>query len=228
MGVRRLLTFVIASICLASTAIIIERQSSDPSGEEPGLVTHDSDYCFLFMAQSTLPVPGIGVGVFAKLDIPEGEIICEYRGQVGEPLFAPHSDKRFSSRVENTALNLVGNTICAYINDCAWIYNNSFTFADIDYFMRLPNEDSIPAYPGFEYNAKYAVTKMGKVFINSTKHIKAGSEIFYSYGRSYWEPRLRKQVRSKRADILGAFYRSQTLNLSVLPKTSDFSIGFYN
>jgi hypothetical protein len=225
---RMLHFLVFTALCSASVDVVIDPQSSELPAEVPGLLVHDSDYSFLYMAPSTLPVPGIGTGVFAKLDIPEGETICEYRGQIGDHSFDPSSDKRFAIRIDGTLRSLIGNTICAYINDCTWIHNNSFTFADIDYFMRLKNEDSIPTYPGFEYNAKYVITKMGKVFIHSTKFIKAGSEIFFSYGRKYWEHKLKEQVLSKRASILSAFYKSRTLNLSLLPQTTDFYIGYYN
>jgi hypothetical protein len=223
-----ILALSIAGICWANVDVVIEPQSGESPAGAPGLIASDSDFFFLYMAQSTLPVPGIGTGVFAKLDIPAGELICEYRGQIGEPSFDPYSDKLVSIRVEGNLLSISGNTICAYINDCAWIYNNSFTVADIDYFMRLQKEDSIPTYPGFEYNAIGIATKMGKIFIQSTKDIKAGSEICYPYGRKYWKHNLRERALSKRASILNAFYRSKTLNLSLLPESADFSIGFYN
>jgi hypothetical protein len=38
----------------------------------------DSDYLHLYTAPSSI---GVGLGVFARSDIPEGSILCEYRGE---------------------------------------------------------------------------------------------------------------------------------------------------
>ena len=42
---------------------------------------------------------------------------------------------------------------------------------------------SLPPYNGYTHNAMACHTELGKVFIVSTTDIKAGSEIFYPYGK---------------------------------------------
>jgi hypothetical protein len=42
----------------------------------------ESDYLLLYKAESSLPIEGIGHGVFAKSTIPANSIICEIRGPI--------------------------------------------------------------------------------------------------------------------------------------------------
>ena len=143
---------------------------------------YDSDYSFLYQKQSELPVANIGVGVFARYDIPANELICEYKGLI----FPPNSYKgvkNFRTSVANEELDIVGNTICAQINDCAWISNPNYTLNDLKTIIEDDRQDSIPTIPGFPYNARYHYTAMGKVLIYSTVPIMAHTEICYSYGK---------------------------------------------
>lgn len=52
---------------------------------------------------------------------------------------------------------------------------------------RYANDAAGPSkVAGLRNNAKYEVIK-GKPYIKATKNIKAGDEIFVSYGKEYWE-----------------------------------------
>ncbi len=91
------------------------------------------------------------------------------------------NDKIFFSSVLN--LKIIGDCICALINDSAMILHNNYTKKDLDYFEYSDYRDLIPTYPGFTYNAYYTESKVGKIFIVSTRHILKGEEIFYAYGK---------------------------------------------
>ena len=153
----------------------------------------DSDYLFLSVQQSTLPIHTAGEGVFAKLDLEANDIICEYRGVAIDPVFEQHfvSDKFFNVRTnDGTDWRLIGQSVCSKINDAAAIltYNSSgllsvpYTFEDIQRFDDMNIVEAIPTFPGYEYNARSFAQGNGKIFVVATKNIRKGEEIFYAYG----------------------------------------------
>ncbi len=145
----------------------------------------DSDYLALYQKQSSLPID-IGYGVFAKVDIPAGEIICEYRGPTIDATTPHYSNKKFRTRVlQNPEQNIIGDTICSMINDCVLISGANYTMDDVETFKACDREDCIPTYPGFAYNAGYTHTALGKVFIYAKTPIPADTEIFFPYGRYF-------------------------------------------
>ena len=64
--------------------------SQTPQGGKTISAT-DSDWMVIYVNESSLPVPNIGKGVFARMDIESGELICEYRGPVIEEEHTPVS-----------------------------------------------------------------------------------------------------------------------------------------
>lgn len=116
------------------------------------------------------------------------EILCEYRGPVipKEALAYYHSDKLFDIELTQNGVRrpycIVGEGICAYINDCANILGKEYSKADLEE-LQYNESSEIQTYPGYEYNAHVAKTALGKIFIVSMKEIKANSEIFFSYGK---------------------------------------------
>lgn len=160
-----------------------ESEPSPPSNsQETGIEAIDSDYLVLYTQKTTLPIPG-GLGVFVKQDIPSGEILCEYRGHVipRDTIFA--SDKKYDISIGDELFVVVGTNICAYVNDCAHINNNSFTEEDLIRFKESDKADIIPLYPGYSYNIIPIVTRVGKVFLASSTFIPAHSELFFPYGK---------------------------------------------
>ncbi|CAM9831269.1 unnamed protein product [Ectocarpus fasciculatus] len=145
----------------------------------------DSDYLHLDIRPTTLPFP-VGDGVFAKFDIPSGEILCEYRGPVIMGSTRYPSDKLFTINLPEDGVmqpyHIIGEGICAHINDCADILGKQYTLEDIQE-LRYNESASLPTYPGYSYNAHYLKTALGKVFIASVTDIKANTEIFFSYGK---------------------------------------------
>lgn len=170
-----------------SILLCLWRDSSADSGFPPPtenlIPAIDSDYLYLYTAPSTLPIEGIGMGVFARYAIPAGTILCEYRG----PIIASHvtyqSNKVFEvAGLDGLGYKIIGTNICAYINDCAMV-TYKYSREDLDAIFSQPNYDTIPTYPNTSYNARYDQFSKGKIFIVSNRDIAQDEEIFYSYGK---------------------------------------------
>jgi hypothetical protein len=173
--------------CIFSNLISIcfskEGNGAVPASSENGLIpAMDSDYLFLDVKPSLLPFSEIGNGVFAMNDIPAGEILCEYRGPIIDDEIPFPSNKMYNIFHDGKKKKILGDTICSLINDCAAIYGAKYSVEDIKR-LKESEDDEMPPYDGYRYNAKGMVTTAGKVFIVSTEFIKAGSEIYYSYGK---------------------------------------------
>jgi len=164
------------------------------------ILEQDSDYFYLYEDSTTLPFLNEW-GVFAKYDIPAGEIICEYRGQIVLPehqIHFPDETRYFDTYLieeaggEEYDYTIVGNTICSLINDAVHVFSSvdsetgvgtiPYSTAELDAFEESDEFGILPTLPGFAYNANYTRTALGKVFIVSTRMIAAGEEIFYPYG----------------------------------------------
>jgi len=86
----------------------------------------DSNYLYLVVNASSLTVLKAGKGVFAKVNISKGSIICEYRGAVKALSVIGNrrtSDKMMLVRRIDAALYVI--LVCAYINDCTSFSNPS-------------------------------------------------------------------------------------------------------
>ena len=82
----------------------------------------DSDYFLIYTKPSTLPVEGVGMGVFTRDVISANNIICEYRGPIvaeEDKKKFPYNDKYFNIEVDNEGYSILGEGICAMINDCS-------------------------------------------------------------------------------------------------------------
>ena len=171
-----------------------ESQSEVEVVENKGIPAVDSDFLFMRIAKSTLPFEGAGVGVFAKVDILAGEILCEYRGATIPNDIPFESNYIYSSKkATGEGFHIVPDMkkpICAMVNDCVLITGNNYTKEELDEFENDENKE-MPTYPGFTHNASPFYTAMGKVFVMSKTNISAGEEIFYKYGNRYWVPRIR-------------------------------------
>ena len=153
----------------------------------------DSDLLQIYIANSTLPGLFPGLGVFAKYDMIENEILCELRGVAVafELRDHIHSDKLFiTSTTDRVKWALRVDSLCGYANDAAYVLDivngvkvPPYTLKEIEEFESSEYRDSIPTYPGFEYNAKYIQQLNGKIFIVATRNINKDEEIFYSYGK---------------------------------------------
>ena len=141
----------------------------------------------LVIKKSTLP--GAGKGLFTLSDIKKGKLVCEYEGEkITWADATARNDKNKGGYVY-------------YINEkiCIDAYEYKNTFG------RYANDAAgLTRLKGVRNNSTYDVIK-NKVFIRATRNIPAGSEIFVSYGRSYWnimkqelEEKARKNAARKR------------------------------
>jgi len=117
-------------------------------------------------------LPRAGLGLFAEKDFKKGDIIVKYDG---EKISWKECLKR------NQAQELYGYY---------YLYINSRKCIDAQYTLwakgRYANDAAgLSRVAGLRNNARYEVVK-GEVFITASRNIKAGVEIFVSYGRSYW------------------------------------------
>ena len=157
--------------------------SSNPQDASGLIPAIDSDYLYLYSAPSTLPFEGVGMGIFALYTIPAETILCEHRGPVIPENISFRTDKAFEvTGLDGLGYKIIGTNVCAYINDCAMIMRN-YSREELDAIFSHPDYDSIPTYPGTDYNARYDKSSPGKVFIVAKRDIAQGEEIFFSYGK---------------------------------------------
>ena len=120
----------------------------------------------LEVKKSTLP--GAGLGLFTKSNISKGSRIVEYKGR-----------RTIWKEVENDYKNGYIYTIDPQHVIDAKTYKKALArYANDARGMVRKN--------GTKNNARYVVDGL-KVFIEAEKDIYAGSEIFVSYGKEYWD-----------------------------------------
>lgn len=103
-----------------------------------------------------------GKGLFAEEDIPKGVCIVEYTGKlISEEKAAEDDGKYYFEIARNKTID--GNIK----SNIARYINHSCA----------PNCD--------------AIGPTGRVFIFSTKRIKAGTELFYDYGKEYFDKHIK-------------------------------------
>lgn len=114
-------------------------------------------------------IPNAGKGLFTKVLISKGSLVVEYKGKVTTWKEANHAEGTnaylyFVNR--NHVIDALNykKAMARYANDCRGL-------------VRLK---------GFSNNCAY-FKEGGKVYIKATKDIPAGSEIFVSYGKDYWD-----------------------------------------
>jgi len=132
----------------------------------------------LFVDKSS--IPSAGKGLFTSRDIEKGELIIEYTGDITT-----------WEEVRHDATNLY----IYFVND-NYVINAKEHPQSI---ARYANDaHGLTKVPGLHNNSRF-VNINGKIFIKSTKHIKAGSEILVDYGKSYWETvKKNKELLSKK------------------------------
>jgi uncharacterized protein len=128
----------------------------------------------LYVKKSTLP--NAGKGLFTKKFIPKGTRIIEYKGKVKtwKEVQDEEDENGYIYYVKRShvidALK-IKNSLARYANDAR----------GLERVKKISN------------NAEYAEDGV-RVFIESTKDIPAGSEIFVSYGPEYWQV-IRHNIR---------------------------------
>lgn len=122
----------------------------------------------LIVKKSTLP--NAGKGLFTKRDIKKGERIVEYLGEV-------ITEAELDRRAEN---DIYGYAFYISKRKCIDAYYTPEAYA------RYANDaKGLVRIKGVTNNCCYEVWK-NRGWISAEKDIKAGSELFVSYGAEYW------------------------------------------
>lgn len=136
----------------------------------------------------TSQIKSAGDGIFAKTDIPSGELICEYIGDLvdgGDNLSSDQSDVAINV---GGGLAVVGNGIGAKINDIVKV--GPITEEEFDLILA---SETFPVHDGHIINCAFEIKGSGEfaiVNIVSIRDIQAGEELFISYGYNYWIDRF--------------------------------------
>jgi SET domain-containing protein len=126
----------------------------------------ESDYLFIQHSQ----LPESGNGLYTAIPIYKDETIAIFKGEIITKRQVQHrvnkeQDQYFISMLDGTILDSKKvKSYAKYANDAA-AYANS----------------------AFKNNSKITADEANIVYLVATRNIKAGEEIFCSYGKLYWE-----------------------------------------
>jgi len=116
-------------------------------------------------------IPGSGKGLFAKVDFKKGERIIEYLGEI-------ITEAELDKRAEN---DIYGYAFFISKKKCVDAYYTPEALA------RYANDAAgLVRVTGVKNNCCYSIWK-NRGWIEAEKPIKAGEEIFVSYGKEYWK-----------------------------------------
>lgn len=124
------------------------------------------DYLYIQPSQ----INNAGHGLFIAIDIYKNEIITLFKGEI---INAEEAEKRINQNKDHYFINLLDGTIMdSHSTDC---------------FAKFANDAKGVTSSAFKNNAKITLDAANNVCLQATKNIKAGAEIFCSYGKRYWE-----------------------------------------
>lgn len=116
-------------------------------------------------------IPGAGRGLFAAVDLRRGDLLCRVSGQMMSEEEAAH----FAARSTHGDKYFLGT---------------SKGVMNVRSAARYANDACGPVrVPGVRNNCRFIEEEDGSVWLEATRHIRAGEECFVGYGRSYWAAR---------------------------------------
>jgi uncharacterized protein len=122
-------------------------------------------------------LPNAGKGLFTRIDIPKGTRIVEYKGRI-----QPWREVKDKDGINGYLMYINRDVV---INALPAVKTLGRYANDAQGLVRLE---------GVRNNSEY-VTEGRRCFIEATRNIKAGEEIFVNYGREYWT--LIKKLKKK-------------------------------
>ena len=125
----------------------------------------ESDYLYIQNSQ----LANAGKELFTAITIYKDEIIAYYGGEV---LTAIEAKNRITANKDQYFINLLDGTTLDSINS--------------NCFAKYANDANGLTSSNFKNNANISLDEAQKVCLIATKKIKAGEEIFCSYGKKYW------------------------------------------
>lgn len=113
-------------------------------------------------------LPNAGKGLFTKRDIPKGTRVVEYKGRI-----QPWRDVKDEDGINGYLMYINRNVVINGLNALKTL-------------ARYANDaGGLVRVKGIRNNSEF-VSEGKRCFIEATRNIKAGEEIFASYGREYW------------------------------------------
>ena len=224
--IYQLLIFLyIIHICISSDSAEQPQDEVHLDGSSGGATSSiegnalDSDYLLLYIDRTSLPI-GNHKGVYAKHRIAEGEAVCEYRGPIIKKAIAIEMklDNTYTWEItdpDNDSAYILGDNVCAFINDCVSILNNpsimnsefldkwreNMTARDAEGHAPaswMPDEIKCPA--GMAENVM-SLSVGRKILVVATRVIEPGEELFLFYGNTYWHPRAANLFKNGNIEI---------------------------
>lgn len=138
---------------------------------------------YLYVKKSD--IENIGEGVFAKCDIPENTIICEYEGN--------YIDKDhyyiLGEEEQNRALTfndgyIIGDNVASKINDII-----DFRPYSLEEWNDCNTKCKFILHPNKQYNCKFKTHERG-ISLITTRNVSKEDELYLFYGFAYWVQRL--------------------------------------
>jgi len=126
----------------------------------------ESEYLYIKASQ----IKAAGKGLFTAITLYKNEIIALFKGEI---LSTIEAEKRVQEQNDRYFINLLDGGILDSMNtDC---------------FAKYANDAKGLFKSNFKNNAAITLDDEDNVCIKATKNIKAGQEIFCSYGKAYWK-----------------------------------------
>jgi len=126
----------------------------------------EEDYLYVNGSQ----IKGAGNGLFTAIKIFKDEIISVFKGEI---LTSFEIKKRMQNNTDSYFINMVDGRIMDSMN--------------VKCFAKYANDAEGLSKSTFKNNSKISLDENDNVCIVATRNIKAGEEIFCSYGKKYWE-----------------------------------------
>ncbi|MCD6069345.1 MAG: hypothetical protein K0S33_4171 [Bacteroidetes bacterium] len=126
----------------------------------------EADYLY-FKASA---IRDAGLGLFTAIPINKNEVISLFKGEI---LSAREAASRAKNNMDGYFINMPDGTIM----------DSKF----VKCFAKYSNDAEGFSFPRFKNNSEIALDEKSKVCLVATKNIKAGEEIFCSYGKRYWK-----------------------------------------
>ena len=125
----------------------------------------ESDYLYVQDSQ----LSNAGKGLFTAIPIYKDEIIAYYGGEI---ISQEEVNRRTLANKDQYFINLLDGTTLDSINS--------------NCFAKYANDAKGLSASNFKNNTNISLDEVQKVCLIASKNIKAGEEIFCSYGKKYW------------------------------------------
>jgi len=135
-------------------------------------------------------IPGAGNGVFTLRDIKKGEPVCYYAGYEGKDAADPYAIHHQFNGTIRVGHRFAEGThgVGQLINDAASLDFTNLPLNEHGFFSIKSMKNLEKAYnKQSDENMNVTYTKDGEEYVMySRRNIKAGEELFVSYGPDYW------------------------------------------